>query len=69
MTEEKFTAYDLEEYPKVKTVKFPNEIEIAFAVCGKSCGNKEFIVDGGTQVCQYCGKLMYRTKVRKYLID
>lgn len=63
-----FEAYDLGEYPEVKQVEFPREIHIAFAVCGTSCGNKGFIVDGQTQVCEYCGKLMYRTEVKKYVL-
>ncbi len=63
---EKFESYPLEEYPEIGEAFFPAEIEIAYAVCGKDCGNKEVIVDGQSQVCQYCGKLMYRTLVRKY---
>lgn len=62
-------GYKLEEYPEVKRVKFPSEIYIAFAVCGKTCGHMEFIVDGSTQICEYCGKQMYRTEVRKYKIE
>jgi hypothetical protein len=65
----KFEAYDMDEYPSVKEIKFPNEIHIAFAVCGKECGNKEFIVDGQSQVCQYCGRLMFRTEIEKYIIE
>lgn len=63
---EKFEAYPLEDYPEITEASFPSEIEIAYAVCGKDCGNREFIVDGQSQVCQYCGKLMFRTVVRKY---
>jgi hypothetical protein len=62
----KFEAYPLEEYPETPEVSFPVEISIAYAVCGKDCGNKEFIADGQSQVCQYCGKLMFRTSVHKY---
>jgi hypothetical protein len=40
---------------------------IAYAVCGETCGHREFIVDSQTQVCQYCGKLMFRTEVKKYI--
>ena len=61
-----FKQYKLEDYPKVDHVSFPKEISVAYAVCGNACGNKEFIVDGQTQVCQYCGKLMFRTEVKKY---
>jgi hypothetical protein len=63
---EKFESYSLEEYPEIKKVSFPEEIHIAFAVYGKDCGNSEFIVDGQSQVCQHCGKLMFRTEVQKY---
>lgn len=68
MCKPKFEAYDLKEYPKVNSIEFPKEIYIAFAVCGKQCGNKGFIVDGQTQVCEYCGKLMFRTEVKRYVI-
>lgn len=65
----KFVAYSLDEYPEVKDVDFPKEISIAYAVCSKTCGNREFIVDGQTQVCEYCGKLMFRTEVKKYILE
>ncbi len=64
----KFEAYSLDEYPEVNNLVFPRELTIAYAVCGKSCGNKEFVVDGQTQVCQYCGKLMFRTETKTYNI-
>ncbi|MDJ0874708.1 MAG: hypothetical protein QNJ02_05530 [Desulfobacterales bacterium] len=62
-------TYPLEEYPEVKDKDFPEEIRVAFAVCGKECGRGEFIVDGSTQVCQYCGMLMFRTEVIKYRLS
>jgi len=62
-------GYPLKEYPEVSNVDFPKDIYIAYAVCGNKCGCREFIVDGSTQVCQYCGKLMFRTEVRKYSIN
>jgi hypothetical protein len=62
-------SYEMEEYPEADSVEFPKELNIAFAVCGKECGNKEFIVDGQSQVCQYCGKLMFRTSVKRYALD
>lgn len=61
-------AYRLEDYPEVENVDFPEEIYIAYAVCGKECGNREFIVDGQTQVCEYCGRQMLRTEVKNYVI-
>jgi hypothetical protein len=60
--------YDLNEYPEVQDVEFPKEIYVAYAVCPDSCGCREFIVDGSSQVCQYCGKLNFRTEVRKYIL-
>jgi len=64
-----FKAYDLSEYPEVTSVEFPKEIHVSYAVCGKKCGNKRFMVDGQSQVCQYCGRLMFRTEVRKYILE
>lgn len=62
-----YSAYSLGEYPTVNSVDFPKEIYIAYAVCG--CGNKEFLVDGQTQICEYCHKQMFRTEVRKYILS
>ena len=62
-------AYALREYPKVVDIEFPRELPIAFAVCGVKCGNRAFIVDGSTQVCDYCGRLMFRTEVKSYIIQ
>jgi hypothetical protein len=61
--------YDLDEYPIVENVEFPKEIYIAYCVCGKSCGDNGFIVDGSSQVCQHCGKLNFRTEVKKYILS
>ena len=47
-------------------IQFDKEEYIAFAVCSKECGTMQFIVDGQTQVCPKCGKLMFRTAVKKY---
>ena len=62
-------AVDLNCYPDVDNVDFPTEIYVAYAVCENNCGNKEFIVDGQTQVCQHCGTLMFRTETRKYILS
>lgn len=64
-----FEAYPLEKYPEVKEVSFPKELQIAYAVCSEECGRREFIVDGSSQVCQRCGKLMFRTEVRLYKFE
>lgn len=66
MKNKKSKAYPIDQYQKVDQVDFPEAIDIAYAVCSVSCGNKEFIVDGQSQVCQYCGKLMFRTVVQRY---
>jgi hypothetical protein len=49
-------------------IEFPQDITIAFAVCGKECGNKEFIVSGSTQVCESCGNQLFRTEEREYYL-
>lgn len=61
----------LDVYPTVDddAVQFPEHIHIAYAVCSKECGHAEFIVDGSTQICHYCGKMMFRTTVHKYRLD
>ena len=67
MNKSTFESYEIDQYQDVNDIAFPEEIPIAYAVCSKSCGNKEFIVDGQSQVCQYCGKLMFRTLVKEYV--
>lgn len=46
---------------------FPNNIYVAIAVCHKSCGDVQLLVDGSTQECDNCGRLMYRTETREYI--
>ena len=60
--------YKTSDYPEVddNKVQFPPYIPIAYAVCGKECANRQWIVDGGPQVCERCGNLMFRTAVRWY---
>lgn len=62
---------ELSDYPKINDddVDFPAETYVVYAVCTKECGRKEFIVDGSTQICYYCGKMMFRTAVRKYVLS
>ncbi len=65
-------GFSLSNYPEINDdeVEFPSTIGIAYAVCRKECGLQEFIVDGSTQICRHCGKMMFRTAVREYsLID
>jgi hypothetical protein len=47
-----------------RKVTFPSRLSVAYAIC--KCGVKEFIVDGSTQECQNCGKLMFRAEVADY---
>ncbi len=47
-------------------VEFPDRLPIAFAVCSTECGGSQFIVEGGTQECQRCGDLMFRTATAVY---
>ena len=62
----KAKGYPLRLYQKPEKIEFPKELPIAFAVCSVKCGNRQHIVDGNTQVCEYCGRSMYRTEVRIY---
>ena len=47
-------------------VNFPEETDVAYAMCHPDCGVREFIVEGSTQECQRCGRNMYRIESRKY---
>jgi hypothetical protein len=62
---------DLKDYLDIDSaaISFQSEIYVAYAVCRKHCGNKEFISDGKTQVCQYCGHHMLHTVGEKYVIQ
>jgi hypothetical protein len=53
------------DYPSV-TADFPESLQVAYAVCHPDCGTEELIVDGSTQECQRCGRLMYRTAIQEY---
>ena len=61
----------LSDYPDVDVsdVTFPTEIYVAYAVCRNCCGRREFIVDGSTQICHYCGKPMFRIGSKKYVLS
>jgi ribosomal protein L37E len=50
-------------------MRFSGTHHVAYAVCARECGAREFIVDGQTQVCQHCGRLMFRTEVREYRLS
>jgi hypothetical protein len=43
----------LTSYPTDASAVFPDTLPIAFAVCHKDCGVREFIVEGSTQECQH----------------
>ena len=59
------------DYPDVdpQSVEFPMEIMVTYAVCRKECGASEFIVEGQTDVCEYCGYHMLHTVGRKYILS
>lgn len=50
--------------------KFPEQIAIAYAYCDatNNCDNKQFIVDGQTQVCNKCNGTLFRDEVRNYTL-
>ncbi|ATQ70978.1 hypothetical protein Ms3S1_p20840 (plasmid) [Methylosinus sp. 3S-1] len=52
-------------YPSVTPV-FPDRIFVAYAVCQPDCGEEQLIVEGGTQECQRCGRLMFRVETMCY---
>jgi len=54
------------DYPDV-VGEFPEILPIAYAVCHPDCGTEQFIVEGSTQECQRCGRLMFRTAMREYV--
>jgi hypothetical protein len=60
-----------EDYPEAEPgdAKFWAEIEVSYAVCVKACGNAEYIISGGTQICPCCGRTMFRTASRDYVLD
>lgn len=47
---------------------FPKELYIAYAICD-NCNNKEFIVDGQSQICNQCGELLSRREVKLYTLE
>ena len=57
------------DYPDITEIEFPKDIHVAYAVCHPDCGAKEFILDGSTQRCHYCGGEMFRTETRRYKKD
>jgi hypothetical protein len=54
------------DYPDV-VGEFPEIVPIAYAVCHPECGTEQLIVDGSTQECQRCGRLMFRTAAKEYV--
>ncbi|WP_370677822.1 hypothetical protein [Pleomorphomonas sp. PLEO] len=46
---------------------FPEYVYVSYAVCHTDCGTRELIVEGSTQECQTCGRLMYRVETHKYI--
>lgn len=67
-----FPSYSDDDYltrQDFKQIEFPKSIDVAYAVCGKQCGNNKFIVDGQTQVCPICGQNLFRAIVTQYDLD
>lgn len=58
----------IEDYPDVDNIEFPSEIYISVSLCGNDCGACGFIVDGSTQICEYCGRLMIKHDSKKYIL-
>lgn len=58
---------DTGEYHPSRPVRFPEKATLAYAICHPSCGTEELIVDGSTQECQRCGRLMFRVEQREYV--
>lgn len=56
---------DVTAYPDA-TPDFPATVHVAYAVCQPDCGTKELIIEGSTQECQRCGRLMFRVAVQEY---
>jgi hypothetical protein len=56
------------DYPEPASVAFPPTLPIAFAVCHPECGASEFLVDGSSQECEYCGGSLFRTETREYVL-
>ena len=69
----KLTGFDdkQEIYPEVasNSIKFPKNILITYAVCRKGCGNRGLIVEGNTDICEYCGHHMLHTYTRKHTLE
>ena len=47
-------------------IAFPETPAIAFATCQADCRTGQFIVDGSTQECQRCGRLLFRHEARAF---
>jgi hypothetical protein len=52
-------------YPEMEA-DFPETVHVAYAVCHPDCGIEQLIVDGSTQECQRCGRLMFRSAFQEY---
>jgi hypothetical protein len=63
-----YPRYKLEDYPDIETAAFPKEINIAYAVCSNKCGVQQFIVEGSTQICEYCCRKMLKKRVLRYVL-
>ncbi len=54
------------DYPRGGDPRFPAALPVAYAVCHPECGAREFIVEGSTQECSYCGGSLFRLEAAEY---
>jgi hypothetical protein len=54
------------DYPQDDGPAFPAVLPVAYAVCHPECGARDFIVEGSTQECSYCGGSLFRLKKAEY---
>lgn len=64
----KAKAYPMAQYQVPGKIAFPHELPVALAVCSKKCGARQFIVDGSTQVCEFCGRSLFRVEVATFTL-
>jgi len=60
--------YELSDYPdpSPEEVSFPETLTPTYAVSSSQCRCREFIVYGGTDICQYCRKKMKTLESYEY---
>ena len=67
---ESISKWNKQEHNYVETkFDFPQRIYVAKVVCNKSCGTVGLVVDGESQECANCGRFMFRTETRAYVLE